>query len=226
MPLETLPDQLYDKFARVGQALSSPTRLRMLNLLAQTERSVDDLAARLGESRANTSAHLKVLRQAHLVEGRRDGRRVFYGVAGDQALRLWLALRDMGLAEIPEAREAMRQYASEPAAMGRLDAQALAEKVRRGDVVLIDLRPADEYAAGHLPAARSVPFDELEQRLEDLPRDKELIAYCRGPYCVAAIKGVRALREAGLDARRLYEGVAEWRAAGRRLESSLAETGS
>lgn len=220
MSLEQLPDQLYKQFANVGQALSNGTRLRILNLLCQTERSVDDLADKLGHSVANTSAHLKVLKQARLVEGRKEGRRVFYRLAGEPALRLWLALRDMGLEALPEVREAMRTHASEEALLPDFAGDELLEKVRRGDVVLLDLRPTEEYESGRIPHARSIPSGELEKRLSELPKDREVVAYCRGPYCVAAIKSVKRLRDAGIDARRMREGIAEWKAAGLPVETN------
>lgn len=220
MKLEQLPNQLYKQFANVGQALSNATRLRILNLLCQTERSVDDLADKLDQSVANTSAHLKVLKQARLVEGRKEGRRVFYGLAGEPALRLWLALRDMGMQALPEVREAMRTYASEDALLPDLVGEELLDKVRRGEVVLVDLRPDEEYEAGRVPHARSIPSAELEARLNELPKDREVVAYCRGPYCVAAIESVRRLRDAGFDARRMREGIAEWKAAGLPIETN------
>ncbi len=226
MRLDELPDQLYNQFAQVGQALSNGTRLRILNLLCQTERSVDDLADKLGHSVANTSAHLKVLKQARLVEARKQGRRVFYSLAGEPALRLWLALRDMGLEALPEVREAMRSHASEEALLPDLVGEELLDRVRRGEVVLVDLRPAEEFEAGRIPHARSVPSAELEKRLAELPKDHEVVAYCRGPYCVAAIKSVQRMREAGLDARRMREGIAEWKAAGLPIETNTTSTAS
>ncbi|MFP4599073.1 MAG: ArsR/SmtB family transcription factor [Persicimonas sp.] len=219
MTLEDLPSRLYEQFAQMGQALADPTRLRIMNLLCQTERGVDDLADKLGHSAANTSAHLKVLQRARLVERRKQGRRVFYRLAGERALRLWLALRDTGLEQIPEAREAMSAHASEPALSPDLSGEKLLEKVKSGEVVLLDLRPTEEYDAGHLPSARSIPFSELEQRLGELDGDQTIVAYCRGPYCVAAIKGVEKLRQSGLDARRMPGGVAEWRVEGLPLET-------
>lgn len=216
--LETLPEHLYGLFAGVGRALADPTRLRVLNLLAQTERSVDDLAERLGHSAPNTSMHLKVLQQAMLVSKRREGRRVFYRIAGDRALRLWLSLRDMGLGELPAAREAMATHASEPALRADLWGEALLEKVRDGELVLLDLRPPEEFAAGHLPGARSFPLAVLDQRLHELSGETGLVAYCRGPFCVAAIEGVRRLRAAGFETYRVRGGVADWLGEGRQLE--------
>jgi rhodanese-related sulfurtransferase/biotin operon repressor len=218
MSLEELPQHLYEQFAEMGQALSSPKRLQILNLLCQREHSVESLADKTGMSAANTSAHLQTLEQAHLVERRKEGRRVYRTIADDSVVRLWLSLRDTGLSEIPEAREAMRTYASEPAADPDLSGEQLLERVEKGEVVLLDLRPKEEYEAGHLPDARSIPEAELESRLDELPDDETIVAYCRGPYCVAAIEGVQALREAGLEARRMLGGVAEWRAEGLPLE--------
>lgn len=223
MELDRLPETLYGQFAEVAQALANGTRLRIANFLCQKPRSVDELAQMLGQSTANTSAHLQVLRRAHLVTSRKEGRRVIYALAGERALRLWLALRDMGLEELPQARDAMRAYAQEDALMPELEADALLERVRNGELVLLDLRPRDEYDAAHLPDARSIPAVELEQRLDELPRDRTVVAYCRGPFCVAAIRSVAALRAHGLRARRLRSGIAEWRAANNPVETGRAD---
>ena len=218
MTLEDLPERMYEQFARLGQALSDPTRLRILNRLCQTELSVRELAAPLGHSPANTSAHLQVLRRARLVTKRKEGRRVMYSIAGERALRLWLAIRDTALEQLPEVREAMRKYASDEALLPDLSGDELLEKVKSGEVALLDLRPATEYDSGHLPQARSIPHTELADRIGELDPDKTIVAYCRGPWCVAAIKGVQQLRDRGLDVRRLPGGVAEWRAEGRPLD--------
>ncbi len=223
MAIEDLPSSLYDAFARIGKALSTPHRLRILNILAQSELPVDELAARLGQSTPNTSTHLKVLRQAHLVVRRKEGKRAFYSIANDSALRLWQALRDTGLNELPEVRELMHQYADEPHTLSILDGEELIEKAKSGEVTLLDLRFAQAYEAGHLPHARSIPAHELEVRMEELPSDRSIIAYCRGPYCVAAIKSVEKMRQRGLDARRIREGVLEWQVSGRSLERAGGE---
>ena len=218
MSLEDLPEKMYEQFAQLGQALSDPTRLRMLNRLCQTEHSVQQLADQLGHSAANASAHLKVLRRARLVEKRKEGRRVLYRIASRQALRLWLALRDTGLKELPEVREAMRRYADGDDVIPDLSGEKLLEQVKNGDIVLLDLRPTDEYESGHLPEARSIPHYEIEERIDELDADETIVAYCRGPWCVGAIKAVGKLRKQGLDARRLPGGVAEWKAEGRSVE--------
>lgn len=210
---------MYEQFAAMGQALSDPTRLRILNRLCQAEHSVQELADRLGHSSANTSAHLKVLHRARLVEKRKEGRRSLYRIAGRRALRLWLALRDTALEQIPEVREAMRKYAEGPELVPDLSGDELVEKVQNGDIVLLDLRPSDEYESGHLPHARSIPHTELEERVDELDSDQTIVAYCRGPWCVGAIEGVNRLREQGLDVRRLPGGVAEWKAEGREVQT-------
>ncbi len=221
MPLEELPEQMYEQFARLGQALSDSTRLRMVNRLCQAEHSVRQLAEELGHSPANASAHLQVLLRSKIVKKRKEGRRVLYSIANDRALRLWLALRDTALEQLPEVREAMRRYAHDEALIPDMSGEELVEQVQQGEIVLLDLRPAREYEAGHLPDARSIPHTELEERIEELEgTDRTIVAYCRGPWCVAAIKSVHELRRQGMDVRRLPGGVAEWRAEGRYLHTS------
>lgn len=220
MNLEDLPSTLYDAFSRVGKALSSSHRLRILNILSQSEMAVDELANRIGHSTANTSTHLKVLRQARLVKRRKEGKRVYYQIANENALRLWLALRDTGLSELPEVRELMDQYADEPDSLSVLDGDELIEQARRGEIILLDLRKPREYESGHLPHARSIPASELEDRIDELPRGQRIVAYCRGPYCVAEIKSAARLRERGFEVRRLHDSVLEWRAAGRSLATT------
>lgn len=214
-----LAQQVYASLGRIGHALADPTRLHIMNLLAQTERSVDELATMVGQSAPNTSAHLKVLQSMHLVERRREGRRVFYRVASREALALWVALRDVGLETTPELRERMRGIEDHETVVHHLDADDLLRRIEAGEITLLDLRPADEYAAGHLPHARSTPFDELEARLRELAPGTRIIAYCRGPFCYAAIEGVARLRAEGFDVRRLFGGVAEWAAEGRALDT-------
>jgi rhodanese-related sulfurtransferase len=206
-------DALYEGFARVGHALSHPTRLRLVSLLAQGEKSVEILAERSGQPFASVSAHLKILRDARLVQTRRAGRQIIYALGGPSVEALWLALRAVAEAELPEVRELTARFTRDPATLDRLDTPALLEAVSSGQLLLLDLRPPDEYAAAHLPGARSVPLAELERRLAELPRDREVVAYCRGPYCVMAVEGVALLRRHGLPARRLLQGVPEWRAA-------------
>ena len=196
----------------MGKAFASPVRLELLDLLAQAPRSVEELARASGQSTANTSQHLQALRAAGLVERERDGNRVRYSVA-PEPLRLWLALRDVSAARLAEVQRAADDYLGD--AVEAIDRDELIERLARGDVVLVDVRPVEEFAAGHIDGARSIPLDELERRITELPSDREVIAYCRGPFCVYAHEAVRTLRAAGRSARRLEDGVPEWREAAR-----------
>jgi rhodanese-related sulfurtransferase len=202
-------DALFDAIALMGKAFASPRRLELLDLLAQAPRTVDQLARASEQSRANTSQHLQALHTAGMVTRTREGASVRYALAGDEALSLWLALRDASVARVGEVERAAREYLGEDVeAVGR---DELIARLGRGEVVLIDVRPSEEYAAGHIDGARSIPLDELEQRLVDLPADREIVAYCRGPFCAYAHDAVRRLRSVGRSARRLEGGWPEWR---------------
>jgi rhodanese-related sulfurtransferase/DNA-binding HxlR family transcriptional regulator len=203
---------LFEAIALMGKAFASPVRLELLDLLAQAPRSVEELARASGQSTANTSQHLQALRAAGLVERERDGTRVRYSVA-PEPLRLWLALRDVSAARLAEVQRAADDYLGD--AVEAIDRGELIERLARGDVVLVDVRPVEEFAAGHIDGSRSIPLDELERRITELPSDREVIAYCRGPFCVYAHEAVRTLRAAGRSARRLEDGVPEWREAAR-----------
>jgi rhodanese-related sulfurtransferase/DNA-binding HxlR family transcriptional regulator len=195
----------------MGKALANPHRLELLELLAQAPRSVDQLACASGLSTANASQHLQALHAAGLVEREREGNRVRYALAGERALAVWLTLRDASAAQLAEVERAARTYLGpEVDEVGR---EELVERLRRGDAVLVDVRPPEEFAAGHIDGARSIPLDELERRLGELPADTEVVAYCRGPFCAYAHEAVRRLRAAGRDARRLREGWPEWKLA-------------
>ncbi|MHB1571914.1 MAG: ArsR/SmtB family transcription factor, partial [Solirubrobacteraceae bacterium] len=200
---------LFEAIAAMGKAFASPVRLELLDLLAQAPRTVDELARASGQSTANASQHLQALHAAGMVTRAREGTSVRYAIAGDEALRLWLALRDASAARLAEVERAARAYLGEEVeAIGR---QELLERLERGEAVLIDVRPAEEFAAGHIHGARSVPLDELERRLAELPADREVIAYCRGPFCAYAHQAVRTLRRSGRTARRLDHGWPEWK---------------
>jgi rhodanese-related sulfurtransferase/biotin operon repressor len=202
---------LFEAIALTGKAFSSPRRLELLNLLAQAPRSVEELARASGQSTANASQHLQALHAAGMVMRAREGTRVRYALAGDEALRLWLALRDASAARLAEVMRAAHDYLGEDVeTIGRED---LVERLSNGDVVLIDVRPQEEFAAGHIEGARSIPLDELERRLAELPADREIVAYCRGPFCAYAPEAVRLLHKAGRKARRLDDGWPEWRLA-------------
>jgi rhodanese-related sulfurtransferase/predicted transcriptional regulator len=212
-------DAVFEAIAVMGKALASPRRLELLELLAQAPRTVEELARRSGQSTANTSQHLQALHAAGLVDREREGTHVRYALAGETALRVWLTLRDSAAAQLGEVERAARDYLGEE--VDRIGGDELRERLRRGDVVLIDVRPADEFKAGHIEGARSIPIDELDRRLDDLPDGLEVIAYCRGPFCAYAHEAVRTLRAKGRDARRLDDGWPEWRLAG--LEGSAVK---
>ena len=203
---------LFEAIALMGKGFASPVRLELLDLLAQAPHTVQELARASGQSVANTSQHLQALQAAGLVSRRREGTSVRYALAGEDVLQLWLALRDASAARLAEVERAAHQYLGEEVeAIGR---EELIARLSSGDAVLIDVRPAEEYAAGHISGARSIPIDELERRLAELPADREVIAYCRGPFCAYAHEAVRLLQADGRRARRLEEGWPEWRLAG------------
>jgi rhodanese-related sulfurtransferase len=204
-------DALFEAIALMGKAFASPRRLELLDLLAQAPRTVDDLARASEQSMANTSQHLQALHAAGMVTRTREGTSVRYALAGEEALEAWLAIRDASVARLAEVERAAREYLGEEVeTIGR---DELIERLRRGDVVLVDVRPGEEYAAGHIEGARSIPIDELRDRLAELPADREVVAYCRGPFCAYAHQAVRTLQAAGRAARRIEEGWPEWRLA-------------
>jgi rhodanese-related sulfurtransferase/DNA-binding HxlR family transcriptional regulator len=206
-------EALFEAIALMGKAFGSPRRLELLDLLAQGRRTVDQLAQASGQSRANASQHLQALHAAGLVTRERDGTSVRYALAGEDALRLWLELRDVSAARLAEVERAAQEYLGDE--VERIGRDELVRRMRRGDVVLVDVRPAEEYAAGHIEGARSVPLEELEEQLGELPAGHEIIAYCRGPFCAYAHEAVRRLQAAGRTARRLEDGWPEWELAGR-----------
>jgi len=208
---------VYEQLARIGKAISSPTRLQLLHLLCHGERTVQVLAEEAGMSVANASQHLQVLSQAKLVEAEKRGLYVTYCIADERVGAFLLALRGVAEARLAELEQIARALLDESGAQP-MDAQELAERLRMGDVVLIDLRPTEEFRAGHIPGAVSVPYSELEARLAELPTDRTIVAYCRGPYCVTAAEAVRALRAGGRDAVRLAPSVPDWRAQGLPVE--------
>jgi rhodanese-related sulfurtransferase/DNA-binding transcriptional ArsR family regulator len=205
---------IFESLARVGTALSSATRLEFLELLAQGERSVDELATLTGVSVANTSQHLQKLRQAGLIVGRKQGQYVYYRLAGDAVVGLLAALGSVGEAYVAEVERIVRLYLAEKDSLEPVPAKELLERARKDLVTVLDVRPPEEFAAGHLPGAVNIPVHELEKRLGELPKRKEVIAYCRGPYCLMSYDAVQLLRRKGLKARRLQNGLPEWRLAG------------
>ncbi len=211
---ETMKSALYEQLGRVAQALGSAGRLQILEYVAQGERSVDALAAMTGLSAANTSKHLQALRQAGLVAARKEGLRVYYRLAGDDVIGLISALRLVAEHRVAEVERLVRLWLAHRDEMEPIPATELLERAKKGLVTVLDVRPAEEYAAGHIPGAINVPIDKLETFLAKLPKRKEVVAYCRGPYCLMSFDAVDKLRKRGWPARRLENGLPEWRAAG------------
>jgi rhodanese-related sulfurtransferase/predicted transcriptional regulator len=209
---------IFEALARISAALSSPTRLAFLELLAQSERSVDQLALLTGASVANSSQHLQKLRQVGLVIGRKEGQYVYYRLVGDEVVGLLAALGSVGEAHVAEIERIVRLYLAEKDSLEPVQARELLDRARKGIVTVLDVRPPEEFAAGHLPGAVNIPIHELDKRLGELPKRKEIVAYCRGPYCLMSYDAVHLLRKKGLKARRLQTGLPEWRHAGLPIE--------
>jgi rhodanese-related sulfurtransferase/DNA-binding transcriptional ArsR family regulator len=213
-------DRLYGEFARIGKAMASPHRLEILEVLAQGERTVESIAAETGLSVANTSRHLQQLRQAQLVLARRDGLFVHYRLSGPEVVGLVLALRLTAEQHLAEVDRAVRDFFGDRDGFEPVTSDELARRMTNGEVVVLDVRPEHEYAAGHIADARSLPVADIAARIDELPRDKEYIAYCRGPYCVYADEAVAMLRANGRTAQRLTEGYPEWWLAGRPVRTA------
>jgi rhodanese-related sulfurtransferase/DNA-binding transcriptional ArsR family regulator len=211
-------ERLYQAIARVAAALGNAGRLQILEFVAQGERAVDALAAMTGLSIANTSKHLQALRQAGLVTARKEGLRVYYSLAGDDVVALVAALRAVAEHRVADVEQLVRVWLAHRDELEPVPAAELLRRVKNGLVTVLDVRPAEEYAAGHVPGAINVPIDRLESYLSKLPKRKEVVAYCRGPYCLMSFEAVEKLRKRGWRARRLQDGFPEWRAAGLPVE--------
>jgi rhodanese-related sulfurtransferase/DNA-binding transcriptional ArsR family regulator len=218
-PRASLKSAIYQQIARIGQATSSPSRLELVDLLSQGPRTVEALAHQIGQSVATTSHHLQVLRRAHLVGAEKAGLYVTYRLADPQVEEFFLELRRLAESRLAEVRQVTRQYLEHRGALEPVDNAELVRRVRAGEVTLIDVRPHEEYVAGHLPGAISVPLGNLPRRLRDLRKRRDIVAYCRGPYCVMSLDAVELLRRRGFRAQRLEQGVAEWRAQGWRVDT-------
>jgi rhodanese-related sulfurtransferase len=218
MSTETMKRELYQSIAKVAQALASGNRLQLLEFMAQGERSVDALAAMAGVTVANASQHLQALRRAGLVAARKDGQRVYYRVAGDDVVRLYSDLRLVAESRLAEVRQLVSEFLGDRGALEPVRAEELLARAKKGLVTVLDVRPPEEYAAGHLPGAINVPVEKLEDYLAKLPKKREIVAYCRGPYCLMSFDAVAALRKRGWKARRLEQGFPEWKAAGLPVE--------
>jgi rhodanese-related sulfurtransferase len=211
-------DAIYEQLARLGKAISAPKRLELLDLLCQGPRNVEALAEQAAISVANASQHLKILRAAQLVTAEKYGVYVEYRLADAEVARFFVTLRGLASSHLAEVDQLMREYVDEGGATSSGDAKQLLRRVRSGEVVVVDVRPVEEYRAGHIPGALSIPVGELKARLDELPNEREIVVYCRGPYCAMAIEAVELLRKRGFRAQRIEQGVADWRARGWRIE--------
>jgi len=215
----SLKTAIYEQIARIGQATASPSRLELLDLLSQGPRTVEALAKQTGQSVATTSHHLQVLRRARLVDGEKAGLYVTYRLADPQVGDFFLELRQLAESRLAEVQQVTRQYLERRGALEPVDNEELVRRVRAGEVTVIDVRPREEYVAGHIPGAISVPLADLPKRLRDLRKRRDIVAYCRGPYCVMSLDAVDLLRRKGFRAQRLEHGVVEWRAQGWRVDT-------
>jgi len=215
-------DAIYEQFSRLGKAVSAPKRLELLDLLCQGPRTVEALAGQAGLSVANASQHLQVLRAARLVDAEKKGLYVEYRLADEKVCDFFVALRGLAEARLAEVEQVTREYLEERGAMEAVEGDELLRRVKNGEVTVLDVRPSEEYRAGHIPGALSIPVGELKARLKELPKGREVVAYCRGPYCVMAIEAVELLKENGFKAHRMEQGVVDWRARGWDVESEGA----
>ena len=217
-PFDDYKSKLYSQFARIGRAVASSRRLEILDLLAQGERTVEDLAVEVGTSISNISQHLQVLRTAGLVQSRKDGQFVYCTLSGDEVAVFWNAMRRLSVGLSSDLRELLAMYVDNRDQLEQIEQSELLERVRQGRTTVIDVRPVREFNAGHIPHAVSIPLDLLEAKMKDLPRKGEIVAYCRGPYCLLSVEAVERLRAAGFAAKRLVDGFPEWRASGHPTE--------
>ena len=219
-PHRRFKDAIYEQFARVGKAVSAPKRIELLEILCQAPRTVEAIAEQATISVANASQHLQVLRAARLVEAEKRGVYVEYRLADDDVCRFFVGLRGLAESRLAEVEHITRAYFEQRGEMEAVERDELLHRVRQGEVTVLDVRPIEEYRAGHIPGALSVPGSELKARLKELPRGREIVAYCRGPYCVMAVEAVDLLRKKGFRAHRMEHGIIEWRARGWRVEAS------
>lgn len=218
-------DRLYGQYAVIGKAIANPRRLEIIELLAQSERTVESLAEETATSLANVSQHLQGMRQAHLLESRKQGLNVYYRLADPNVFELSLAIRKVAEQRLAELERLVREHFSDRSQSQAVPMEDLLKLTRSGKVVVLDTRPVNEFMAGHITGAVSVPVDEMRQRLKKLPKDKEYVAYCRGPYCVYADHAIELLQANGMKAKRLSEGFPEWRAAGYPIENGMTARG-
>lgn len=219
MKKRDIKDLLYEQVARIGKTLSSPKRLEIIELLAQGEKTVEALAAEIDIDIKLASAHLRALREARLVETRRDGKYVVCRLSGTDVATLWIALRGVAQEHLVELKVALERWVAAPERLAAMDRKTLLQRARKNEIVVLDVRPEVEFHAGHLPFARSMPVDEIEQRLGELPKGKEIVAYCRGAFCLMTDEACKLLSAKGYRVRKMAEGVTDWVAAGLPIEA-------
>jgi rhodanese-related sulfurtransferase len=207
-------DLTYQQFANTATAFSSPKRLEIIDLLAQSEKDVETLSRQISATFANTSRHLQILKNARLVDSRRDGVRIYYRLSDEKVYNCWKGLQSLAENRVAEIREIVRDFLDERNAMNAISKEELWSRIKLNDVIVLDVRPEKEYSSGHIPGAISIPLSELRERLNEIPNDREVVAYCRGPYCVLSPEAIKILRDEGYNATRLEEGLPEWKEAG------------
>lgn len=210
-------EAIFEQVARIGKSVANPKRLELLELLSQAPRTVDSLSRLTGMSQANTSQHLKALKQTHLVDTTREGTSIWYSLTDETVADFFRTLRVLAVSQLPELDRIVGEYLGEHHSLDGIDRKTLLKRVRNEEVTVVDVRPHEEYLAGHIPGAVSIPIDELEQRVTELPKDREIVAYCRGPYCIWSGQAVSLLEEQGFCAKHLSDGLLDWRARGQRI---------
>jgi rhodanese-related sulfurtransferase len=218
MKIREFKDLVFEQFAKIAQAFSAPKRLEIIDVLAQGERDVDSLSQQVSMTIANTSRHLQILKQSRLVESRREGVRIFYRLSDEEVARCWLNLRTLAEKRTGEIREIARLFFEERDSLEAITSEELLNRTKNHEVIVLDVRPTEEYQNSHIPGAISIPLSELANRLDEIPRNRQVVAYCRGPYCVLSVEAMAILRNAGFQAVRLREGLPEWKEAGLPVE--------
>jgi len=214
MKARDFKDLIFQQFANTAAAFSSPKRLEIIDILEQGEKDVETLSSQISATVANTSRHLQILKNARLVESRRDGVRIYYRLADEKVFNCWKGLQSLAESRVSEIREVLKDFLSERDAMNAMSKEELWSRIQSNDVIILDVRPEEEFKSGHIPGAISIPLSELRKRLNEIPHNRKIVAYCRGPYCVLSPEAIKILHDEGYSASRLEEGLPEWREAG------------
>jgi rhodanese-related sulfurtransferase len=211
-------DLIFQQFANIATAFSSPKRLEIIDILEQGEKDVETLSRQISATFPNTSRHLQILKNARLVQSRRDGVRMYYRLSDEQVFNCWKGLQSLAENRVAEIREVLKDFFEERNAMNAMSKEELWSHIQSDDVIVLDVRPKEEFSSGHIPGAISIPLSELRERINEIPHNREVVAYCRGPYCVLSPEAIKILHDEGYDASRLEEGLPEWREAGYSVE--------